>query len=211
MAFLSDILYLKLGKCVEVNTRSVTLGDITSMECVNTSIVNKLKTIKVLQMPNGTETRFVISILKIIEFIHNEYPALEITHIGETDVVVELKSDKDSNGVMNWIKTTLVCAILFFGGAFAIMSFNNDVTIEKLFGDIYEQVMGDESNGFTILEVTYSLGILIGIGVFYNHFGPKKIGRDPTPIEVEMRLYEQDINNTIVDGVNRRSKHLDVD
>ena len=50
----------------------------------------------------------------------------------------------------------------------------------------------------------------MGITVFYNHFGPKKITKDPTPIETEMRKYENEINDALVDGHNREDRKLDL-
>ena len=51
-----------------------------------------------------------------------------------------------------------------------MMAFNNDVDVDKLFGYIYYWMTGKQSSGFTILEVSYSVGITIGILVFFNHF-----------------------------------------
>ena len=60
------------------------------------------------------------------------------------------------------------------------------------------------------MEVSYSIGLAVGILVFYNHFGPKKLSKDPTPIEVEMRKYETEINQALIDGYNRQEGKLDV-
>ena len=68
---------------------------------------------------------------------------------------------------------------------------------------VYELVTGEVSNGFTVMEWSYSLGLLIGILVFYNHFSRKKVTSDPTPLEVEMRLYEQDLNTTVIENNSR--------
>ena len=86
-----------------------------------------------------------------------------------------------------------------------------DVGVNDVFKEIYALVMGEESNGFTLLEMSYAIGLTTGILVFYNHFGGKKITTDPTPVEVEMRLYEDDINTTLIEGVNRKDKHIEVD
>ena len=51
-------------------------------------------------------------------------------------------------------KVALVCLITFFGAAFAIMTFNNDVGVNDVFKEIYALVMGEESNGF--LQRRYS-------------------------------------------------------
>ena len=61
------------------------------------------------------------------------------------------------------------------------------------------------------MEIMYSVGIAVGIIVFYNHFGGKRSTKDPTPIEVQMRLYEDDVNTTLVEGCNRKETSIDVD
>ena len=65
---------------------------------------------------------------------------------------------------------------------------------------------GKQSSGFTILEVSYSVGITIGILVFFNHFGKRRFSVDPTPMEVQMRLYEDDVNNTIIEDASRKKE-----
>ena len=88
---------------------------------------------------------------------------------------------------------------------------NNDVDTTKLFGQIYELITGSASDGFTILELTYSVGLTIGILIFFNHFGKRKFTVDPTPMEVEMRLYENDIQTTLIEDFARKEKEMDVD
>lgn len=45
------------------------------------------------------------------------------------------------------------------------MTFNNDVDLPALFQQIYTQITGQASTGFTILEISYSIGI--GLGVLF--------------------------------------------
>ena len=56
-----------------------------------------------------------------------------------------------------------------------------------------------ESNGFTIIEISYSIGLAVGILIFYNHFSNKKASKDPTPLQVEMIKYDKDIANALKD------------
>ena len=94
--------------------------------------------------------------------------------------------------------------ITFVGAAFSIMTFNNDVGISKLFAQIYELTTGEIKRGLTLLEISYSVGIAIGIIVFFNHFGKRKFSVDPTPIEVEMRTYENEIQTTLIQNYERK-------
>ena len=88
MSVAKEILYIKGDQNVEVNTRDVTLGDLLSMECAQQNVVAKLKTIKVIKIPDKGQHRYVISILKLIESIHKEYPNLEVHNLGESDLIV---------------------------------------------------------------------------------------------------------------------------
>ena len=90
------------------------------------------------------------------------------------------------------------------------MAFNNDIDVTKLFGQMYELVTGRETDGFTILEITYSAGLTIGILIFFNHFGRRRFTVDPTPMEVQMRLYENDIQTTLVEDAARKGEEIDV-
>ena len=93
----------------------------------------------------------------------------------------------------------------FFGGGFSIMNFNNDVDIPALFEQIYTQITGQHATGFAVLEISYSIGIGLGVLFFFNHFGRMKITDDPTPMQVQMRLYEDDVNTTIIEDDSRQS------
>ena len=44
----------------------------------------------------------------------------------------------------------------------------------------------------------------------FNHIGGRRITKDPTPIEVEMRIYEDDVNNALVETADREGKTIDV-
>ena len=84
------------------------------------------------------------------------------------------------------------------------MTFNTDADVGKLFRQIYEQVTGSVSNGFTILEITYSVGLGLGVLFFFNHFSRAKITSDPSPMQVQMRIYEDQVNSTVIEDINRK-------
>ncbi len=205
-----EILYMKGDRNVEVTHRDVTLGDIMSFECSHRRILTGVKAIPIVHMPENGPKRCVISVLKIISCIHEMYPELEIQNLGETDLIVTYENQQTPGKVVHLIKTAAVSMITFTGAAFSIMTFNNDVSVTKLFSQIYEVIMGHPGDGFTVLEVSYSVGITIGILVFFNHFGKKRFSADPTPLEVQMRLYENDIQATLVENASRKGEELDV-
>ncbi len=204
-------IYIKGDQCVEVQKKDITLGDVISMECSNTHIVPKLQSTKLLKMHDSKRQRCVVSILKIIEKIHEQYPGLEIQNLGACDIIITYEPEKKQHKLLHMIKTSLVLVTTFTGAAFSIMTFNNDVDVPRLFSQIYEQIMGYPKMGFTVMELMYSLGVVLGILIFFNHFGKKRFSMDPTPMEVEMRTYENDIQTTVIDSYSRREQEIDVD
>ena len=84
------------------------------------------------------------------------------------------------------------------------MSFHNDSNVTDVFGNVYRLVMGEEAEGPTVLDASYSVGLAAGILVFFNHFASWKLTVDPTPIEVEMDLYEENLNKTVIQNKGRK-------
>lgn len=207
-----DILYIKGDRDVELTKTEVTVGDILSLECSNKTVIPKIKSIKLVKFSEQgkKQQRVVISVLKIIACIHEQYPNLDIQNLGETDIILTYENQNTSGNITHLLKTAVVVVLVFCGSAFSIMAFHNDVSITKLFSQIYLALTGVESDGYTILEVSYSIGIIIGILGFFNHFGKKRFTVDPTPLEVQMRLYENDIQTTLVEDASRRKEELDV-
>lgn len=206
---MSEILYLKFEQNVSTYEKTVTLGDAGELQCADSAIVNRLKTLKLFtfrDIRRGSHTcaaRQVVSVLEVIGKIQEIYPALEIQNLGEQDFIVEYSTKPQEHPVICFLKVGLVCLICFFGSAFSIMAFNNDVSTVDLFGQFYLLLTGEVSDGFTILELTYSLGLSLGILIFFNHIGGRKLTGDPTPIEVEMRTYEEDMNKTLIRAAGR--------
>ncbi len=213
----TDTLYLKIDQNVVVNAYQVHLQDIASMECTNEAVLLQLKQKKIYTFQEKDtakqkKTRIqVFSVLNIIKQIHEDYPDLEVQNVGESDFILECKAGIVENKALEIVKAVVLCIVIFFGAAFTIMTFNNDVGVAEVFTQLYQQVIGKESNGVTEIEIFYAIGMPIGITVFYNHIGKKKVTHDPTPIQVEMRKYEQDVDTTFIENASREGKSIDVD
>ena len=203
---MSEILYIQTEKNVEVQRPEIYLQDVAKLTCNDNKVLNRNKVRKVFSIPNGAPGRYVISAVDLVHAVAKEEPNVDITHIGEANLVVTYEKAKHQQKWYSWLKTLLVCVLTFFGGAFSIMTFNTDVDTANLFSKIYTQFTGEIASGPTILEFTYSVGIGIGVIFFFNHFGKGKLTQDPTPVEVQMRLYEDDVNKTLIADKNRSKK-----
>lgn len=146
----------------------------------------------------------------MIELIYKVENDVAIVSLGANDVVIEYIGNKTDRPAATSFKIVFVALICFFGTAFTIMAFHNDIDITRLFKAIYELFGQTYSKGVGPLELGYSIGLGVGIIVFYNHLGKRRITKDPTPLEVEMRIYEDDVNQTLIDNAGREGIEVDV-
>lgn len=195
------------GNCI-VYDKNITLGDVLKIECTNVGTLRAIKQMELYKFNH--EHSVVISILKVIEIIHEVYPNMEVVNCGENDFIVEYQKSAAKSAVWEKIKLILVAVVVFFGSAFTIMTFHIDIGIQKTFKRFYEQLMGSEKPAITELEISYSIGLAVGIIVFFNHFSKKKLTSDPTPIEVEMKKYNQDLIKTKVAESDEKGHTIDV-
>ena len=203
-------IYLNAEQNVEMQSPDVYVKDIAKLTCSDNSILAKVKAIKLYRFKEDEPKRQVISLLKVIEEIEKVCPGVDVQSIGESAVMVEYINVDRHKGPLQTIKLIFVALVSFFGTSFTIMAFHNDIGINDVFTKIYEMVMGQQGDGYGILELAYSLGLAIGIIVFFNHIGGRRITKDPTPIEVEMRIYEQDVNKALIETADREGKTIDV-
>ena len=123
---------------------------------------NKVKTLRLptekIKGPGG----MCFPCLDVIQVIHGEYPQLTVSNLGESEFILTVEKEKKPSDAASWAKTAFVCLLAFFGAAFSIMAFNNDIGVTKLFGQLYETFTGETSDGFTLLEISYSIGVRDG-------------------------------------------------
>ena len=198
---MNAVLYMQIDANIQIKHPHIYLQDIARLSCSDSKILNRLRVMPVINLKPDAPGRYVMSVMDLVDKIQQKEPDLTVTPLGETDFILTYEKPGSQNLIFHWLKIALVCLITFFGAAFSIMTFNADVDVEKLFQQIYFQVTGQNSSGFTPLEIAYSAGLGLGILFFFNHFGHRKITADPTPMQVQMRKYEDDVNTTITENI----------
>lgn len=204
-------IFLKISQCSRLNKRRVLLKDVASIYSTNTVMSQKVGELELFVFSEDME-KCSFSVLKVLETIGSRYPEVTVTALGETDFIVEYDPafGKKTKKAAEYLKVALVCLTVFFGSAFTIMTFNKDAAVEDVFGMIYKLTKGVEQQGPAELELSYCIGLPIGIILFFNHFLRKKIDSDPTPLQVQMRQYEKDVNATIIENASREGREEDV-
>nr|WP_295265752.1 stage V sporulation protein AA [uncultured Blautia sp.] len=200
---MSDTLYMQIDMNILIKHPHVYLQDIARLSCTNSKVLNRLRVLPVTSLNPGTPGRYTMSVMDLVDLIQKKEPDLDITPLGEPSFILTYRPPGKSQMVFDILKVVFISLASFFGAAFSIMTFNTDADVGTLFKQIYQQVTGNVSNGFTILEISYSIGLAAGVLFFFNHFGKKKFSADPTPMQVQMRQYEDNINTTLLEKSSR--------
>lgn len=208
---IQEIVYIKVPLRVIVSHSNVILKDIATVYCSNENLLKRIKDLSLIDMEPKKNSQYAFSIMKVVALITTIDTNLIVVNLGEEDFLVEYQPEKADNKIFEYSKTIFVAAIIFFGAAFSIMTFNTDVSVPDVFANVYNLIMGESRKGQGIIELSYCIGLPVGILVFFNHFSSKKVRKDPTPIQIEMRKYEKDVENAILSNADREGKTIDID
>ena len=201
--------YIKPVKKFQAKGKKIIyLKDIAEVYCENIKN-DSLKNAIVLRIEQGCKrANYIISVMDMVKAVTNLEPNATVVNMGETDVVIEFaEKPAKENKLITIIKIAAVVVILFFGGATAIMSFHADGEIPKVMSSYYEMFYGVENETPYVLEIPYSIGLAIGIIVFFNHFSVIKMTEDPTPIEVQMTTYEKEVIENQIETLNKQKEN----
>ena len=202
---MSDTLYIQTDMNILIKHPHVYLQDIARLSCSNSKVLNRLRVLPVANLNPDTPGRYTMSVMDLVDLIQKKEPDLDITPLGELSFILTYQPPGKPQMIFEILKVVFITLASFFGAAFSIMTFNTDADVGTLFKQIYQQVTGNVSNGFTILEISYSIGLAAGVLFFFNHFGRKKFSADPTPMQVQMRQYEDNVNTTLLEESSRKA------
>lgn len=168
------------------------LADISAEEGLKQELENLAYPIDIKE-----ENNIVISAISIISFIKRNFHNIDLIVLGKTDVLINFVDEKVDGDRYKIVRVILVCFLLFIGSITAIINFHSDVDMKQAHKVMYRVITGVETDKLLLLQIPYSLGIGVGMAVFFNHVFNKKINEEPTPLEMEMYTYQQNVDEYI--------------
>lgn len=200
-------IYIKPVKKYKAERKKIIyLKDVAEVYCAD--VKNEIvKDAVVLKINGDKRQNYLVSIMDLVKAVTNIEPKATVVNMGETDVIVEFEPNpRKDNKLWLGLKILAIVVILFFGAATAIMSFHSDGQIPQILEGYYYTFFGIENDEPYILEIPYSIGLAVGIIVFFNHFSAVKITMDPTPIEVEMTTYEDEVIRNEIETLGKKKE-----
>ncbi|OEF98483.1 stage V sporulation protein AA [Desulfuribacillus alkaliarsenatis] len=183
---------LKNKVLIEKDKQSIYVQDVARIAAPNPCIVSK---IKVYTLTNDDKDIIVISAIDIVKKIQNALPDHTVNIVGADNIVVEkIRQQKNVSVIL----VAIAWILLYFGAGLTIMYFHEDTSMKEVHQRLHYLLTGEESDTPYWIQIPYSLGIGIGMMVFFNNVFKKKINEEPSPLEVEMFLYDDNINKYLV-------------
>lgn len=209
----NSTVYIKINECTLTDNKKVMLKDVASVYCSDSKTEEDMASLNIFSVPDNKKKKYVFSSLKVIEIMTKDRPQLNVVNLGNNDFIIEYTPSKKSNSVFEWTKAVLVALAVFFGSGFTIMTFNEDVSVGKVFAmykeAVYEADGAENIQDNKTMEIAYCIGLPLGIMVFFNHFSKKRFSADPTPLQVQLRTYEKSTNSAIIDNATREGNEID--
>ncbi|MEW8972641.1 MAG: stage V sporulation protein AA [Tissierellaceae bacterium] len=184
--------------------QNILIKDIGKVCCNDKDIQKKIEDLKVKKSSKNENWDYIEStdvLNKILEYD----PQLNITMLGEYEVLIEIKSREDKNGVLQFLKVLFISIVLFFGAGMAIVNFYEDVNMVASLNKIYYTFTGISDTKPLIMTIPYSLGLGVGVMTFFNRVvsSSKRRKKEPGPMELELYLYDSDMEDYILNDIKK--------
>ncbi len=193
------------GKICTKKTNVLEVKDLTEI-VADENIKKTIENMKLSIEPEKKKNCYVVSIFHIVKLIKKEFPEHFVSIVGEVDVFINFEDETKQKSIFKFLRAVLVSSLLFIGAITAIINFHADVDMKSAQQTMYRLITGIETESLLLLQIPYGLGVGLGMSVFFNHIFNKKLNSEPSPMEVEMYLYQQNIDECMKNTLNDKNE-----
>jgi stage V sporulation protein AA len=200
-------IYIRMRNRVQAMlSENVTLGDLAQIIAPE-EVLPILRELVIHQVTKKDKNIVVIDVMKVIDQIMGAVKNADIQTIGSAQTIIEVIYKKKKTSIPFFL---LIWFLLFFGSAMAIMNFHDDVSMRNVQEKLYTVITGHKEPKPLLFQIPYSIGLGLGMILFFNHIFRKRINEEPSPLEVEMFNYQMDLDNYVIIHENKESmKQID--
>lgn len=168
----------------------------------NDESVKKLEETSLLTVQKEDQNIIIIDLVQLIETIQVIDSSLEIQTLGPSQTIIEVVYNKSK---VSFINFAAVWLLLFLGAMMTIMNFHVDVNMREVHQKLFTIITGKVDDKPLLIQIPYSIGLGLGMILFFNHFFKKRFNEEPSPLEVEMFNYQQDLDQYVIMNENKES------
>ena len=123
-----------------------------------------------------------IAVIKAVEQV-----CPQVTVMGQGECFVHVIPESKRNRT-HPVRTVLAFLLLMIGSALAITWFHADVNMLDAQQSLYQLITGHEAENMWLITLPYSLGVFLGIALFYALLGRKDT---VAPLDIKLEEYRQ--------------------
>ncbi|MGG0716627.1 stage V sporulation protein AA [Robertmurraya massiliosenegalensis] len=199
---MEETIYIRMRHRVQIRPHdTVHLGDVAQI-IADEKIFKRLQELPIFQDKAQDHNIIIIDVMRVIQKITEVVHQIEVQPIGPSQTIVEVIHKKKGVSIPFFI---LIWCLLFFGSALAIMYFHEDVAMQETQQRLYTIITGKVVEKPLLFQIPYSFGLGIGMVLFFNHVFRKRLNDEPSPLEVEMFNYQQDLDRYVSLTENKES------
>jgi stage V sporulation protein AA len=195
-------IYIRMRNRVQAPPNGIVLLKDAAQIIAPESILPYLETLKIHQLAERDGNIVIIDIMKVIRLITKDFNEIEVQTIGPAQTIIEVVTKKKGVSIPFFL---LIWFLLFFGSAMTLMNFHDDVSMRSVQEKIYTIITGKHDAKPLLFQIPYSIGLGLGMILFFNHVFKKRINDEPSPLEVEMFNYQMDLDNYVILHENKES------
>ncbi|MEK4668300.1 stage V sporulation protein AA [Niallia sp. FSL R7-0271] len=204
---MAETVYIRMRNRIEKRlNEEVLLKDLAQVIAAD-SLMEQLNNLIIYSISESDRNIIIIDSTRVIKAIRSFNLNLEIQIIGPAQTIIEVILKKKEVSIPLFL---LVWLLLFIGSALTIMNFHEDVSMQAVHQKLYKIITGKEVEKPLIFQIPYSLGLGLGMIIFFNHVFKKRFNEEPSPLEVEVFSYQQALDQYVIMHENKESmKKLD--
>ena len=111
----------------------------------------------------------------------------EVTVLGPAECFVHIVPREKQNHTRP-LRTAFAFLLLMVGSALAITWFHADVNMLDAQQSLYRMITGEEIENFQWITIPYSVGVFLGVSLFYALLGRR---RTVAPLQIKLEEYRQ--------------------
>ena len=199
---MEQTVYIRLRHRVLVQpNEKIYLKDITQM-IADDLLQKQLNDLFIYQIKHQDRNIIIVDIMQVIAEIAKFNPDIEVQVLGPSQTIIEVVYEKKK---ISFLFFLLIWFLLFFGSMLTIMNFHEDVSMQEVHQKLYKIITGENVEKPLLFQIPYSIGLGVGMILFFNHVFKKRLNEEPSPLEVEMFNYQQDLDQYVIMHENKET------
>ncbi len=182
-----QVIYIQFKKDIRIQQ----LGTIVLRDIAQISIPHEeIEQTPLYTITEKDGTYVVIDSFIILSHLQKTFPHIRIQMTGPSQCLIHIEQPEKKGALARAI---IVWIILFIGTAMTIMNFHYDVSMQEVQQKLHYLLTGRENDYPLFIQIPYSIGLGVGMLLFFNYWFRKKFTDEPSPLEIELFNYQQQI------------------